>query len=77
MIDIDEQIDYQREPWGNGEHDEAILASLEELKRIKEQNRRMVELMKDAQRYLCLQNDFNSHQCAKRIDAELLKECGE
>ena len=34
MIQIDEQIAYQREPWGSGEHESAILASLERLKAI-------------------------------------------
>lgn len=34
---IDEQIAYQREPWGSGEHEAAILASLKELAAIKSQ----------------------------------------
>ena len=37
MIPIDEQIEYQREPWGSGEHESAILASLKELAAIKSQ----------------------------------------
>jgi succinate dehydrogenase/fumarate reductase flavoprotein subunit len=32
MISIDEQIAYQREPWGSGEHEVAILATLQSIK---------------------------------------------
>jgi hypothetical protein len=39
-------------------------------------NKRLVELLREAQKWLCLQNDFNSQNCAKRIDAELLREVG-
>jgi len=32
MMSIDEQIAYQREPWGSGDHEAAILATLQSIK---------------------------------------------
>ena len=53
-----------------------IIRQREERKNVEERNKQLVELLREAQKWLCLQNDFNSQQCAKRIDAELLREAG-
>jgi hypothetical protein len=60
MIGLDEQMAYQREPWGSGEHEAAILASLKELKRIKELMREPSEKMnlagEEKDEEYCIQN---------------------